>query len=154
MLALDTALHLSATSAAPITPLSAQTNWWESLDTAVSALDSALETVTTATTSSSSSSGGGSGGGSSSSVGSETNTSSTAARANKGSEAQSSSNSKSGQGGGAASTTTTTTTSPVGGCVLVSGFLMDVDTWGKRLATHHRDLRVLQLHGEEEKISD
>ena len=36
---------------------------------------------------------------------------------------------------------------PVGGCVLVSGFLMDVETWAARLAGPHRDLRALQLHG-------
>jgi len=111
----------------------------------VNALDSALETVTTAATTPSSS-----GSSSSGSGVSATNTSAAAARANNDSEAQSSSssnsNSNSGEGGGGGASTTTT--SPVGGCVLVSGFLMDVDTWGKRLATHHRDLRVLQLHGE------
>ena len=37
--------------------------------------------------------------------------------------------------------------SAVGGVVLVSGFLMDVDVWGQRLASTHRNLRVLQLHG-------
>jgi len=33
----------------------------------------------------------------------------------------------------------------VGGVILVSGFLMDVDTWGSRLAATHRNIRVLQV---------
>ena len=36
---------------------------------------------------------------------------------------------------------------PVGGVVAVSGFLMDIDTWAQRLASTHRNLRVLQVHG-------
>jgi predicted esterase len=38
----------------------------------------------------------------------------------------------------------------VGGAVLVSGFLMDVNKWGERLGTVHRNIKVLQLHGKRE----
>lgn len=40
---------------------------------------------------------------------------------------------------------------PIGGVVLVSGFLMDVDKWGERLSQIHRNIKVLQLHGIKQK---
>jgi hypothetical protein len=41
----------------------------------------------------------------------------------------------------------------VGGAVLVSGFLMDVNKWGERLGTVHRNIKVLQLHGKSQFIN-
>mmetsp|Transcript_77841 Transcript_77841/g.152328 ORF Transcript_77841/g.152328 Transcript_77841/m.152328 type:complete len:304 (-) Transcript_77841:196-1107(-) len=164
MLALDTALHLSANSAEPPapSPSSLDNKWWDptvvgvgaldslpsldlsldlsldvSLGSAVSALDTALETVTHAATASSATS-------------AKEQQGTTTATATEGSSSKKEAKGGEGVGGGRGGESVDKCggkESPVGGCVLVSGFLMDVDTWGLRLNMHHRDLRVLQLHG-------
>lgn len=40
----------------------------------------------------------------------------------------------------------------VAGVVLISGFVMSVETWAKRLAHPHRGIKVLQLHGVQDSI--